>query len=906
LTDLPIRVLIVDDEEYLLELSRIFLERSGGIHADVAISACQALDKILLDPYDVIVSDYQMPSMDGLALLSALKRDGIDIPFILFTGKSREDIAVAALNMGAAYYIQKGGDPKAQFAELANMVRRAASNKNAERRLIESETKFRTMFTESADAFLLIADGKFIDCNKAAEALYMMPRENLIGSDPGSHSPVLQPDGSNSFQKAAELVKQALRDGSAKFEWVHVHNDGKEFWVNVSLTALNRSEGGLMFCIVADITDRKRAEEAVKASENRFRSVVANSEAVSFILDSNGRFTLVEGLSLAKTGFTPDQLIGTPMEEVFASVPEIVNVIRSALSGKAERIEASFRGRRYDAVLTPTRDERGKVDGVIGIANDITESSLIDQERKRNATRMQALLELNQMSDRPMDELAAFAMEEAVSLTDSTIGYLAFMNEDETVLTMHAWSRQAMRECDIRDRPFEYPIIKTGLWGEAVRQRRPIITNDYSLPNEMKKGIPPGHVRLTRHMNVPIFDSGKIVIVAGVGNKATEYDQTDVKELTLLMEGMWRLVRKKRMEEALRESEKRMSDIIDLLPDPTMVVSHDGFVVAWNKAMEGLTGTRAEDVVGKGNHEYALSFYGERRPLLIDYALSKNNDVLSKYSSINLESNVITAETISLRLKGKDVILWARASPFYDQNGNVIGAIETIRDVTDWKRAQSTLLQMNKQLSTLSDITRHDILNTLTVLRGHVALARTRSKEPMFLTYLNMEDGLLQKIEDQIKFTKEYQNIGLAEPSWQNLEEMIDKLEVPPGIKLLNECGGIEVFADPMLPRVFYNLLDNSMRHGGKTDMVTVRLSRGTDSLRIVYEDNGNGIAEKNKDIIFMRGYGKNTGLGLFLAREILALTNMRIVENGREGEGARFEITVPKGFYRKVLEHKF
>lgn len=787
LTDSPIKVLIVDDEEYLLELSRIFLERSGGIHAEVAPSARLALDKLLLDHYDVIVSDYQMPEMDGLELLSVLKRDGIDIPFILFTGKSREDIAVAALNMGAAYYLQKGGDPKAQFAELANMVRRAASNKIAERRLVESESKFRTMFTESADAFLLLANGKFIDCNKAAERLYSKPREKLIGSDPGSMSPEFQPDGSHSSEKAGLLVKKALQDGSVKFEWVHKHGDGTDFWVDVSLTALHRTEGGLLFCSIVEITDRKKAENAVKV----------------------------------------------------------------------------------------------------------------------NAMRMQALLELNQMSDRPLDELAAFAMEEAVRLTDSTIGYLAFMNEDETVLTMHAWSRQAMRECAVKDEPFEFPVKKTGLWGEAVRQRRPIITNDYPSSNPLKKGLPHGHVELTRHMNVPIFESGKIVVVAGVGNKDEAYDQTDVKELTLLMEGMWRLVRKKRIEEALRESEKRMSDIIDLLPDPTMVLSHDGLVVAWNRAMEALTGMKSENLVGKGNYEYSLPFYGERRPLLVDYSLSRNPDVLSKYSSINLEGNIITAETIPLKLKGKDVILWARASPFYDQHGNVIGAIETIRDVTNWKRAESTLLQMNKQLSTLSDITRHDILNTLTVLRGHVSLARMRTTDPTFLNYLKMEDGLLQKVEDQIMFTKEYQNIGLAEPSWQNLGEMIDRLEHQPGLTVTNDCGGIEVYADPMLPRVFYNLLDNSVRHGGKVDKVTVSLIRGPDGLRILFEDNGRGIHENIKDIIFTRGYGKNTGLGLFLAREILALTNMRITENGREGEGARFEITVPKGYFRKAVDHK-
>ncbi len=143
-------------------------------------------------------------------------------------------------------------------------------------------------------------------------------------------------------------------------------------------------------------------------------------------------------------------------------------------------------------------------------------------------------------------------------LTQSAIGYIAFVNEDETELTMHAWSEGALRECKITDKPMVYAVESTGLWGEAIRQRRPVITNDYLAPALPKKGIPPGHVEITRHMNVPIFDEGRVVIVAGVGNKRTGYDEKDVRQLTLLMEGMWRTVRRKQAEDALRASEERL------------------------------------------------------------------------------------------------------------------------------------------------------------------------------------------------------------------------------------------------------------------------------------------------------------------------------------------------------------
>ena len=145
------------------------------------------------------------------------------------------------------------------------------------------------------------------------------------------------------------------------------------------------------------------------------------------------------------------------------------------------------------------------------------------------------------MTDRSAAEIANHAMESAIRLTGSTIGYIAFANEDETVLTMHYWSNSAMQQCAMIDKPIVYPVKDTGLWGEAIRQRKPVITNDYAAPNPLKKGTPSGHVQLTRHMNIPVFDGGKIVAVAGVGNKAEDYQDDDVRQLTLFMDGMWRI-----------------------------------------------------------------------------------------------------------------------------------------------------------------------------------------------------------------------------------------------------------------------------------------------------------------------------------------------------------------------------
>ena len=183
------------------------------------------------------------------------------------------------------------------------------------------------------------------------------------------------------------------------------------------------------------------------------------------------------------------------------------------------------------------------------------------EEARLNAARLESVLRLTQMMDASLAEITGFALEQAVALTKSTIGYLAFVNDDETLLTMHAWSKNAMDACAVLDKPLVYVLERTGLWGEAVRQRQPIITNDYQAPGAYKRGLPEGHVPLVRHMNVPVFQGTRIVAVAGVGNKPADYNDADVRHLTLLMEGMWLLIDRQRAHEELR----RHRDELELL-----------------------------------------------------------------------------------------------------------------------------------------------------------------------------------------------------------------------------------------------------------------------------------------------------------------------------------------------------
>ncbi|MHC9544532.1 MAG: PocR ligand-binding domain-containing protein [Vulcanimicrobiota bacterium] len=188
------------------------------------------------------------------------------------------------------------------------------------------------------------------------------------------------------------------------------------------------------------------------------------------------------------------------------------------------------------------------------ICSSLERLKIAEEALNYDELRFEALLHLNSNNNLTTRQMVNLSLEEAIRLTRSTIGYIASISENEKVMTVYTWSKSAMKECTAIEKPIIYHIEKTGLWGEALRQRRPIVTNDYNAPNPWKKGIPKGHIQIRRHLNVPIFDNNRIVLVVGVGNKSEDYDEKDIKQLTLLMGGMWRIFQHEIVKDQLKSS----------------------------------------------------------------------------------------------------------------------------------------------------------------------------------------------------------------------------------------------------------------------------------------------------------------------------------------------------------------
>jgi PAS domain S-box-containing protein len=288
-----ITLLLVDDDPGLLELTRLFIEKEGGIKIDPAISARLALEKLKKTRYDIIVSDYEMPEMDGIEFLKYVKEMGSDRPFIIFTGRSREDVVIRALNSGADFYLQKGGDPKVQFAELKNMIKHAVRKKRAEEALLWSEENYRTLVESTEDSIYLVdRELRYHFMNTHHQKRLGIPAEHYQNKP---YSAFHTPDETERFATAAQHIFStglSLQDESEK--------DGRWFLRTFS-PVKNEKTGQVrsVSIISTEITERKLAEEAIRRANEKlnFLSTVTRHDILNRLTFLHGYLQLAKELT---------------------------------------------------------------------------------------------------------------------------------------------------------------------------------------------------------------------------------------------------------------------------------------------------------------------------------------------------------------------------------------------------------------------------------------------------------------------------------------------------------------------------------------------------------------------------------------------------------------------------------
>lgn len=590
-------------------------------------------------------------------------------------------------------------------------------------------------------------------------------------------------------------------------------------------------------------------------------------------------------------GYLPGELIGRNVSDLHApersrTQAEAAQEIMGKLNARGEWLGEIKSIKKDGTILW----------GLVGITSfdhpeygEVWITTYIDiTSRKLAEESVRVVLDLNRMIDTlPISECLRYTVDQAENLTASGIGFFLFVSGKEKVLRLMVWSTETERTCTIPI-PAEktYPVEKAGVWGDCIRERRSIIHNDYAgLPH--KKGLPKGHVPLMRELVVPIFDAGEIVAVIAVGNKAGNYDDRDITVLSLLAKNAWTLIRRKRAEEKLKESREVYRELVENLNEVIITIDPGGHLVYASPAIERLYGYVPHEVLGKHFEEFV--FPEDRARSLAGFREKTTG------SSGTDDIRIVTRDgrIEHVLISGRKII----------RGGTVAGVEYILTNISDRKKMEDALRQANKKISMLSSITRHDIRNQLMGLSAYLEISRETCHDPELLTYIEKEAQVAEAICHQIEFTKSYEDIGANAPVWQDAASLIrsarSQLSLPDPVKISVDIPHVEVFADLLIEKVFYNLMENTLRHGGAVTKIRFSFHETDEGAEIVYEDDGAGITEADKQKLFQKGFGKNTGLGLFLSREILAITGISIREDGVPGKGVRFVLSIPREGYR-------
>ena len=657
---------------------------------------------------------------------------------------------------------------------------------------------------------------------------------------------------------------------------------------------------------------RKQAEDALHDSEDKYRTIFETTGTATIIIEEDTTISLANKNFSKLSGYTQEEVEGKKSWTDFIAHKEDLDQMQDYHN--ARRIDPDAAPRNYEFKFI---NKKGAVKDIlttvavipgtkksVGSFLDITDRKQAEEALCLDESRLKVLLELQQMPEASMQEITDFALEEGIRLTSSKIGYLAFTNEDETVVTMYSWSKDTIKQCAIIEKPLVYSVETMGLWGEAVRQRKPIITNNYSTPNPFKKGYPKGHIKIIRHMNVPVFDGKRLVAVAGVGNKDGEYDESDVRQLTLLMQGMWSLMQKKRTEDALRRSEQDLRDLSENSLTGISIIQ-DNKVVYQNPEQERLIGPLLEslgyqafdiihpDDVAKLKKLYQKIISGEVRTLDTDF----------RYYP---EGKIDSAEDMKW--------VYCRASLIeYQGKGSVL---VNMMDMTKSKKLEHLLIIQDK-MSSLGRVAAgiaHEIRNPLSGINIYLSTlqkiydrADSLDKVKGILEQLQSASG---KIESVIRRVMDFSKPG--EPKFvptninQPIEEAIQLSSVTlrkSEIKLEKELSKDlpQCNADPhLIEEVILNLITNAAEamKGIEFDKkIEITSSMGNKRILVKVSDSGPGVPSNLKGKIFDPFYTTkdgSTGIGLSLSHRVITDHGGSLSVGQSKWGGAEFIIEIP------------
>ncbi|MFH0822083.1 MAG: PAS domain S-box protein [Pseudomonadota bacterium] len=794
--------------------------------------------------------------------------------------------------------------------------------------LAEREQTLRSILSASPVAITFVEDGLVRWTNPAMLRMFGIDtEEESVGADVRDFY-----SSKEDYQRVLGLFKDSIGSGVLlETEARFVRRDGSCFLGELRIAPIRVPSGkrGLISAIM-DISARVRAEEELRAGEEKYRHLYEESkrqhELYRSLLDSSADAVVVydmEGYAkYVNEAFT--RTFGWTMEEIrdqrIPYLPDSERDESSALISMVvrdgdpcsgfETKRSTKDGRVLDISLSAScyHDHEGAPAGMLVVLSDISQRKKAEAQIKLNEARLRSLYDISQHAAETTQELLDFALGEAIHLTGSKVGYIYYYDEEKQIFELNTWSREVMKECEVVEPRICYELTNAGIWGEAVRQRQAIVVNDFHAPNPLKKGYPKGHVQLRNFMTVPVSSGERIVAVVGAANKESDYDESDVRQLTLLMDSVWRIAEAKRSE----LEHRRSATALECAAEGVIITDLEGTIQYVNPSLERMTGYSKSELVG--NNPRMLKS-GEQ-----------NNAFYEELWGTIKGGMVWTGRFVNKRKDGTIYTEDATISPVRDASGAITSFVGMKKDVTEHLALSKQLLHARKMeaIGTLAGGIAHDFNNLLQIILGCTdLLLMTKVEQDADRKKLELID---RAARDGAELVSRILTFGRrSEPRTRaiNLNEEIGRVEkllrrtlprmIQIQLRLADDIRTID--ADPaQIEQVLLNLgvnAQHAMPDGGRLVIETgdVRLdeeyarahveSKSGDHVLLTVSDTGVGMTPEVMDRIFEPFFttktgGEGTGLGLAMVHGIIKQHGAHIRCYSELGVGTSFWMYFP------------
>lgn len=687
-----------------------------------------------------------------------------------------------------------------------------------------------------------------------------------------------------------------------------VGSDGEICWQRWTNRALFAPGGQAVAyqSIGEDITERKCAEQALRRSESRLAEAHRLAKIGTWELDLE-----FEELWWSKETY---RIFDVDSESFKVSYQAFLDAVHPDDRDSVNRAytDSVRNGTPYDIehrLLLPDGRiryvyercetfyaEDGKPVRSIGTVQDITERVNHEAFMTHQTRRTEALLELPRAAEE-LEEIPFMqrGLEMAEELTDSRISFVHFVNDDEQSIELVTWSRRTLGEYCSAVGESHYPVTEAGIWADALRRYEAVVFNDYA-GYAHKRGLPKGHAELTRVISLPVLENGKVVMLAGVGNKSTDYSDLDVETLQLIANAIWRIVQRRRTLIRLQANEARYRELVESMTDGVAVYEavEDGrdFVFReHNRAGEKITGLARDRVIGRRLTE-AFPNVGTSGLL----------DVLRRVWRTG------EAETIPASLyEDERISLWLESYVFKLPSGEIVAVYS---DVTERRLAEEALHASRERLRRLAariEATReeertaiarevHDELGQaltglkmdLAWLGDHLAKAQTDTFKERLAAAEALADSTLDGMRNLAARLRPslLDDLGLtAAIEWQ-VKEFADRAGCGFDLDLTDEDIGLDRERDTAVYRILQEALTNVARHA-QASRVSVNLEAYSDALELIVADDGKGIHDKDIEGV--------TSMGLTGMRERAGALGGHVDIRSRPGGGTWVSLHLPR-----------